>query len=114
MNSKAKILEDFALFSLPGGGIGGWLTDKTDPLVFERLAKIDADPLSKVQLDQLLLLAEEAGVTEDFFQYYWLECPSAHAYDCRTVPGFDGKWLDGTGRIRSLGHLKWGLYRLYV
>ena len=37
--SKETILKQFGIFSLGGEGIGGWLTEKTDDRVFNRLDK---------------------------------------------------------------------------
>jgi hypothetical protein len=112
--SKAQILDDFSLFSLPAAGIGSWLTDQTHPDVFERLGKITTEPLSAVQLNQLLVLGREAPVSDGFFEYYWMSVPPNHAYDVRNLAGFSETWLLKDGVIRSLDHLKWGLYRLYV
>ena len=115
MSSRDRILEEFKLYSVPGGGIGSWLTESTDPAVFERLAKIETDPLSKVQLDQLLLLSLEGGVSSGFFEYYWREVPDAHPYDVRKIPGFEQRWLDGNSPfVVSRAHLKWGLHRLFT
>ncbi len=112
MTAKEEILEQFSLFSLGTGGIGSWLAPETDDAVFDHLAKVDREPLSKVQLDQLLVLAHEADVSDDFFQYYWLSAPT-HPYDVKKVPGFHNSWL-APNAIQSLDHLKWGLYRLYT
>jgi hypothetical protein len=49
-----------------------------------------------------------------FFRYYWLQAPERHPYSVRDLPGFSNDWLNSDGKIISLGHLKWGLYRLYV
>ncbi len=115
MSVKSQILKDFALFSLPTGGIGNWLTENTDPIIFERLSTLKENPLSKVQLNQLLLLGLEAGVSQGFFEYYWLQTPIEHPYEVQTIPGFQQKWISATDmQIHSLEHLKWGLYRLYV
>ena len=37
MQSKAQILKEFSLFSVETGGIGSWLTEDTDDVVFSRL-----------------------------------------------------------------------------
>jgi hypothetical protein len=114
MKSKSEILEDFALFSVPTGGIGSWLTEKTHDDVFGRLGKVDDEPLPAVQLNQLLVLGHEAPVGDGYFRYYWLQAPERHPYDVRELPGFSEGWLQSEGMIASLAHLKWGLYRLYV
>jgi hypothetical protein len=108
-----QILADFRLFVLGTDGIGGWLGPDTDSRVFDRLALVDTDPLTKVQLSQLLAFGHEAPVSDDFFRYYWLSDPSRHPYDVKTLPEFDQKWPTSTA-IMSLGHLRWGLHRLYV
>lgn len=115
MKSKAEILQHFSLFSMPTGGIGSWLTDKTHADIFDRLGKIDEEPLSAVQLNQLLVMGHEAPVGDAFFCYYWLLAPEAHPYNVRDIPGFAENWLESKQQvISSLDHLKWGLYRLYV
>ena len=111
--TKQQILQEFELFSVPGGGIGDWLTECTHPDVFDRLGTIDEDPLPLVQLNQLLVFASEAPVDEGFFQYYWLQVPALHPYDARSLPGFDEQFI-AANSIISLQHLKWGLYRLYM
>jgi len=114
MESKADILREFSLFSVPTPGIGSWLTENTHDDVFARLARVKQEPLPAVQLNQLLVLGHEAPVGDDFFRYYWLTAPNEHPYAVRTVPGFSDAYLQPHGAISSLGHLKWGLYRLYV
>jgi hypothetical protein len=109
---KKTILKKFQLLSGTPAGIESWITAKTDEQVFIRLNRIDTDPLSKVQLNQLLLLAHEAGVSDGFFRYYWLSAP-VHPYDVTTIPGYDRKFIQSEN-IESLPHLIWGLYRLYV
>ena len=114
MESKADILREFSIFSVPTGGIGNWLTEDTHDDVFTRLGKVDQEPLSAVQLNQLLVLGHEAPVSDDFFRFYWLLTPDQHPYDVRTIPDFSDSFLRSSGAILSLAHLKWGLYRLYV
>ena len=114
MKSKADILSEFSLFTVPTGGIGNWLTKDTHDDVFTRLGKVDQEPLPAVQLNQLLVLGHEAPVGDDFFRYYWLLAPKQHPYDVQTIPGFSNNFLQSSGAIHSLSHLKWGLHRLYV
>jgi len=99
---------------VPTGGIGRWLTKDTHEDVFNRLIGIEDNPLPYVQLNQLLVLGHEAPVSEGFFKYYWLTDVLTHPYPVNTVSVFSEKWLDGSSSIKSLDHLKWGLYRLYV
>ncbi len=110
---KDQILRELSLFSLRTGGIGSWLTENTDAEVFVRLARIHEEPLTKVQLNQLLAFGHEAPASDDFFRYYWLIVPPEHPYDVRAVPDFQEAWQQSSA-ITSLAHLKWGLYRLFT
>ena len=112
--SKETILDQFKLFTLGGEGIGGWLGENTNQMVFMRLDTIEQQPLTKAQLDQLLGLGNQASVSDDFFHYYWLESPPKHPYPVHHLPGFDRAWLNEPNHIKSLENLKWGLYRLFV
>jgi hypothetical protein len=114
MKDKAAILNQFSLFSVPAGGIGSWLTATTHDDVFTRLGSLDEEPLSAVQLNQLLVLGHEAPVGDSFFRYYWIDAPASHPYNVRALPGFAEEFTRSDGKILSLAHLKWGLYRLYV
>ena len=109
------IIDRFALFSGNERGIESWLTKETDPRVFKCLATIDSDPISRSQLNQLLLLGHEAAMSEGFFRYYWLEVPatSTHPYKLDTIEGYSADFKDRNA-ISSIEHLRWGLYRLYV
>lgn len=113
MYTSDQLLEHLKLFRIRTGGLGSWITKETDPIVLERLGNIDGNPITKVQLNQLLAFGHEAPVSEDFFQYYWLKAPAAHPYDVRLVPNFDEKWLLASAII-SLDHLKWGLCRVFM
>jgi hypothetical protein len=111
--NKKHILDEFKLFSIGTDGIGGWLGPDTDDRVFDRLGGVDREPLSKVQLNQLLAFGHEAPVSDDFFRYYWLSVPPAHPYDVKGLPDFDSTWVDSKA-VASLAHLRWGLCRLFT
>lgn len=115
MSDKDEVLSRFKLFyGGPGSGITSWLGPDASEEVIDRLSQVKEEPLSKVQLDQLLVLSHEAGVSDGFFSYYWL-CAPEHSYDVKLIPGFQKKWIDSESQmIISLDQLSWGLYRLYV
>jgi hypothetical protein len=110
------IQAEFAIFRGNGAGIESWISDTTPRLVIERLNEIDAKPISLAQLNQLLILSHEAGVSEGFFRYYWLSAGTAlakvHPYNITRVPDYNPTY-ENLESISSLPHLKWGLYRFY-
>ena len=112
-SDKARILSEFETLSGAAPGIESWITSETDDEIFARLADIERVPLSKVQLNQLLVLANEADVSDGFFKYYWSTSPGTHPYDVTKVIGFESGWLGGES-IKTLKHLIWGLSRLYI
>lgn len=114
MPNREQLLERFSLFSVPTGGIGSWLSQNTHQDVFERLGRIGEDPLPIVQLNQCLVLAHEAPVSDGFFNYYWTSTPQGHPYSVKTLPGFSDDCIVDSNKIVSIDHLYWGLYRLYV
>jgi pimeloyl-ACP methyl ester carboxylesterase len=99
-------------FILVGPGIGGWLGTATSNIVFDRLARIELDPLSLAQFSQLLILGHQAPPSEDFLRYYWLSAPADHPYPIGSLTAFQPNFADDT--IKSLDHLAWGLERLYA
>jgi hypothetical protein len=107
LEEKQKLLD---LFSF---GFDHWLVQKSPEEVFERIKAIGTNPLGRAQLNQLLHLCHEPGVSDGFFHYYWLSCPESHPYEVDKVPGFSTRILTGD-LLQSQEHLKWGLYRLYV
>jgi len=111
--SREKLIQEFQLFSTGNPGVESLVLEKSPPVVLDRLCSLSEEPLSKVQFNQLLLLALEAGLSDGFFQYYWLESPSRHPYNVDAIPGFDGSFRTTT-KIETLSQLKWGLYRVYV
>ena len=112
--SKETILDQFKLYSSNGEGIAGWLTEGVDTKIFDRLDSIDNEPLTQAQLNQLLALAQQPTVSDGYFYYYWLESPPDHPYSVQSLPTFRQDWLSGSGRIKSLSHLEWGLHRIFV
>lgn len=114
--SKQQILDELRLFSLNTDGIGGWIAENTADEVFRRLERIEQEPLTKVQLNQLLAFGHEAPLSDDCFRYYWLDIPNEHPYEVSRLPGFTGfteEWTSASA-ITSLAHLKWGLHRLFT
>ncbi len=110
--SNEDLVSFFKNFSCNSKGIEQWLYKNTHEEVFQRLSKIEDNPLSKVQLNQLLLLSLEYGISDGFFKFYWTSTPE-HIYDVEKLDDFDIKFKDLT-HIVSLAHLRWGLERIYL
>ncbi|HYM09880.1 MAG TPA: hypothetical protein VEU62_04065 [Bryobacterales bacterium] len=104
--------ERLELFAGDSGGIDSWLTSGFSDIVYSRLNDLPAHPLSCSQLNQLLALSHQAGVSEAFFRYYWLSAPK-HPYDVTRIP-FYHPTFNEVDQILSLDQLYWGLYRIYV
>lgn len=79
--------------------------DKSD-LIRERIASIATDPLSHSQLNQLMHLSHQAGMTEGFFAYYFLTRPETHPF---LVP--EPPHVLSDEKIISEAQLRWGLER---
>lgn len=95
-------------------GIGRWLAAPMHEIVRQRLELLPGSPLSKVQLNQLLVVSKTASISVGFFTYYWRIAPE-HPYDVKSVDGFDPNWIQTSDHvISSLEHLRWGIYRLYI
>lgn len=109
---RAQLLASFDGMFAGTGGIDSWLGEATPQTVIDRLLELDARPLSRAQLNQLLVLSHEAGLSAGFFEFYWLRAPE-HAYDVRVVAGFAEEY-EGAEAILSLAHLSWGLRRFYT
>jgi hypothetical protein len=111
-SARNKVYDELKLFILPGPGIGSWLTSKADSAVFERLARLEQEPLSLAQFKQLLVLGHQAPPSDDFLRFYWLTFPDAHPYRVASLSDYKPDFSGDT--IKSLEHLAWGLRRLYA
>lgn len=112
MLTTQELQEKYAVFNATSGGIEQLLWGKSADFVCGRLAVISDQPLSKVQLNQLLGFKEERAVSDDFFKFYWLDEP-ALPYKLSCVPGYS-KSYKGQQDIRSVDHFFYGLYRIFI
>jgi hypothetical protein len=111
---KAQIIEYFDLFSnSETDGLESLFSLKGKEEVFTRLSKIEDEPLSKVQLNQLLIISGLAGITYGFYKYYWLATPETHPYNVKSLEDFEEHFTKSQA-IVSLQHLRWGLRRVYI
>jgi len=77
------------------------------------LDAIDQGALSWARLNQLMHLASEAGMSEGFYRYYFLEAPAQHPYPVTKVFS-DGEYSPphSIKSIASYRQLQWGIRRL--
>lgn len=104
---------DRTLLSSFSFGFDHWLFTKNPEEILQRIRTIDTNPIGRAQLNQILHLCHEAGISEGFFRYYWFENPSQHPYEVDKLPGYSVATLS-SDLIRHHEHLKWGLYRFYT
>lgn len=91
--TKTDLVDEFNLFVLTVEGIAGWLNNDTGNKVYDRLSRLEREPLKKVQLNQLLAFAHEGPITDGFYRYYWFTIPK-HTYDVTKLPNYNVSWLD--------------------
>jgi hypothetical protein len=109
---QQEILDQFSTFTTLNGGIESLVSKDTHPVILDRLTNLNSEPLSKVQLNQLLGLREERGVSDGFFQYYWLAEPRV-PYKLSVVPGFATDFAQHD-KIQNLDHFLYGLNRVFI
>lgn len=110
--NKKDLLGKFAVFSTGNPGLESLVCEASDPIIINRLLLLDAQPLTKVQLNQLLGLAHEIGVSDAFFSFYWSAALPA-TYDPKKIKGYDVSYHT-VDCIISVDHLIWGLTRIYI
>lgn len=86
--------------------------EDTDKAVSSAWGALKNGGLSWARLNQTLHRCSEAGMSEGFFQYYFLQEPPLHPYPVICVlPGFQLALGDGVNEITSVAQLQWGLRR---
>lgn len=111
--TKLKVIKEFADIMYPSDQktICSFITENGPDELFELLEVIEQRPLSKVQLDQLLILHQQKNVSDDFFRYYWLTIPTNHFYKVDSPKDFIP---DADENIASVEQLKWGFNRIFI
>jgi hypothetical protein len=110
--TKDSILQQMGIFSLGGDGIGGWIKQDADELIFDRLGQIDTKPLTKVSSTNSSHSAMKHPCPTTSFITIGSIVPRNIPMMCE-LPDFTSAWLKETA-ISSLAHLMWGLYRLFT
>jgi len=112
--SKKDLAREYECFRFGTSGLGRVVHDNMEDEVFHHLSRLEQTPLTKVQLNQLLVLSNAGSMSDGFFKYYWVEQPE-HPYDVTCLPYYaDSMKQSSEQSVQSHDHLRWGLYRLYV
>ncbi len=109
--TKDEVIKEFAdiMYKTEQKTICSFVTETGPQELFELLENIESKPLSKVQLDQLLILHQQKNISDDFFSYYWLNMPDTPIYEVELrFFRFDDKG------IASVEQLKWGFKRIFI
>ncbi len=109
---RNELAAAYSLFHFGDDGIGALLRPDMHETVFECLSRLESHPLTKVQLNQLLVLSHAGSMSDGFFRYYWRTL-QRHSYDVKKLPFYAESHIR-SAEITSHDHLRWGLYRLYV
>src|SRR5690242_6073155 len=112
--TREQLESEYALFQFAPTGLGGFAGPQMHDEVYDRLTLLGHQPLTKVQLNQLLVLSKAGCMSDGFLRYYWCTQP-CHPYDVTALP-FHSTALtqNATQQIVSHDLLRWGLYRLFV
>ena len=90
-----------------------FLTRPESKLILNWLQDSPQNPLNRTQANQILHLCHEAGVSEGFFNYYFLTVPSKHPYPANRV--IDGPMPSlNQSAIWSSEQLDWGFRRFFT
>ena len=111
--NQSKVIKLFADIMYPSDQktICSFITENGPKELFELLEHIEYRSLSKVQLDQLLILHQQKNLSDDFFSYYWLTMPKDHFYQVDKPTTFV---LGADKNITSVEQLKWGFNRIFT
>lgn len=86
--------------------------DDVNVAIVAGMRALEEGSLSWAQLNQILHRCSEAGVSEGFFRYYFLEVPPRHPYPVdRVFPDAPFEPPEGTTDVKSVRQLQWGLRR---
>jgi hypothetical protein len=112
--TRERLFADYRLFHCTSNGLGLFASPLMHDEVVDRLLRLPEEPLTKVQLNQLLVLSKTGSMSDGFFRYYWCTEPR-HPYDVAALPYHAKGMVSGnTRKVHSHDHLRWGLYRLFV
>lgn len=94
-------------------GFESFITENTDDIILERISKIENEPLTYVQLNQLLSFGKVSAISDGFYQYYWMISTLLHPYDITKLPEYQSISFDKSNILTSL-QLQWGIHRIII
>lgn len=90
----------------------GYQESEGGKLMLHHLTNISNNPVPLTHLNQCLHLTHQAGVSEGFFEYYFLRSPTHHSYPVERVLDIVPKL--GASKITSIEQLEWGMRRFFI
>jgi hypothetical protein len=81
-------------------------------IVIERLLNMGANPLTCTHLNQLLHMMHEVGMSDGFFNYYFVAEPRNHPYASKTL--LSEPFEANAGGVQSLRQIRWALQRFFT
>lgn len=113
--TRDELRAAYAVFDAKSGGIEQLLWGASGDFVCDHIVSIEKQPLSKVQLNQILGFKEERAVSDDFFKFYWFDDDFRLPYKLSSVPGYSTSYRhDAHQDIRSVEQFFFGLYRIFI
>lgn len=106
-----EVRDRLRTFATKNSGLENLLADPYGEEITHRLARLETEPLSNVQLNQLLVFQRERAVSYGFFRYYWFS-NNVTLYKLSSVPGYSNAY-ESLDEIASIEQFCFGLYRIY-
>lgn len=110
--SLEQLLRFCSKFFSNSTGIEGFINKESNPLILNRLNELNQNPLTYVQLNQMLSIGLIPAVSDGFYNYYWLTIPDKHIYNVRILDTYN-EFNINQNSIQSIEHFLWGIERMF-
>jgi hypothetical protein len=111
--TKQDLLDSLVrYFPIYFSSLAQFLQSEVGSIVIERLLRMESNQLTCTHVNQLLHMTHEVGMTDEFFNYYFLESPSNHPYAWKNL--LTEPFEVNGGGVRSLRQVRWGLERFFT
>lgn len=107
-----KVLQSCGIYFSNSSGIEGFINKESDPLILNRLAELSQNPLTYVQLNQMLSIGLISAMSDGFYGYYWMHIPEKHIYNVKKLSTYFEFDLEHEN-VKDLEHFLWGIERMF-